>query len=104
MENISDSSWICPDLYLDKVNVCATQCNRVYDGCKNEQDENDCPYKSHTLLLVGFLLLMLTLTFLLIELVFMMSRRRLEDNPPEIVQLGTVEKDLSIKRELKAIM
>ena len=33
-----------------------------------------------------------------------MSRRKLENNHPEIVHLGTVEKDLSMRRELKAIM
>ena len=101
VQNISDKNFVCPDLYLDNVKVCATRCNRVRDGCKDDEDEKDCPYKSRTLPLVGILLILLTVTFLLIELIFMMSRQKL-DNPQQSVD--TTEKNFSMRRELKAMM
>ena len=105
LENVSDTSWLCPDLYLDKVNVCATRCNRVSDGCEDDVDEKNCSYGSHTLLLISLLFTTIFLTFLLIELIFWMSRKTLQNShsQSQSVHIQMTEEDSSMMRKFKAI-
>ena len=70
MVNIAPGFMTCPSRYDVDVTVCATRCDRVYDGCLGEVDELGCAADSDTRILILALVPSIILTIIVIELIY----------------------------------